>query len=357
LDKYLIDGHKLFWHLDRVADWQAGKLSAPIYVEVSPVSLCNHKCVFCGIDFVRGQDRKLDTKIFLSRLKEMGKLGVRSVMFAGEGEPLLHKDITKFIKTAKSSGLDVSLTTNGSLGSYAVWKEILPSLTWIRFSVDAGTAESYSRVHQVSENQFPKVIKSIKDAVQVKKDLKMGVTIGVQFLMIEENMRSLEEALELFSGIGVDYFSLKPYSLHPQMVNKRDMFYTKNLADKVGRIVDKFRKHTRMNIIFRDEAMEKYGTGKKQFRHCRALPFWGYVSSKGDFYTCSVFIGDERFRAGNVHKQDMRRILFGPKRRQSISLGANKLSVGRECRVNCRMARVNEFLEFLGNKPEHVNFV
>ncbi|MDD5436992.1 MAG: radical SAM protein [Candidatus Omnitrophica bacterium] len=357
MDKYLIDGHKLFWHLDRVTEWQRGNAVSPIYVEISPVSLCNHKCIFCAIDFVRDKDFKLDTDIFCDRLKEMGSLGVRSVMFAGEGEPLLHGGLSRFIRTAKSSGMDVSLTTNGSLGNYKIWKELLPSLTWIRFSVDAGNAESYSRVHKVGAGVFDKVVASIKDAVKVKRDLGLGVTIGVQFLMIEENLKSLEEALKLFSGIGVDYFSLKPYSLHPQMVNKRDTFYTGRIAGRIGRAVEKFRKSSKMNIVFRDTAMEKYARKEKQFKHCRALPFWGYVSSKGDFYTCSVFIGDKRFKAGNVHKEGMRKIFFGKPRADSIAYAVKRLPVNKECRVNCRMARVNEFLEFLENRPEHINFV
>ena len=357
MDKYLIDGHKLFWHLDRVIDWQNKKLVAPVYVEVSPVALCNHKCIFCGIDFVRDRNFKLDTALFCKRLKEMGELGVRSIMFAGEGEPLLHKDLKTFVKTAKNSGMDVSLTTNGSLGDYNIWRELLPSLTWIRFSVDAGNAESYARVHKVGLSVFSEAVKSIEDAVKVKRDLHLDVTIGVQFLMIEENLNSLEEAIRLFSEIGVDYFSLKPYSLHPQMVNKRDMFYTERIAGDIRQLVDRLRKNSKMEIIFRDVSMERYAGKEKKFKHCRALPFWGYVSSKGDFYTCSVFIGDKRFMAGNVHKQDMRSILFGKKRKDSISYAANKLSVGRECRVNCRMARVNEFLEFIDKKPEHINFI
>ncbi len=356
-DNYLIDGHKLFWHLDRVADWQDGKPVAPVYVEISPVSLCNHKCIFCAIDFVRGKDFSLDTEVFCKRLKEMGSLGVRGVMFAGEGEPLLHKDLKIFIETAKRSGMDVSLTTNGTLGNYGTWKDLLPYLTWIRFSVDAGDAKSYSKVHNISESVFKKTVKSIEDAVRVKRDLRLGVTIGVQFLAIEENLKSIGKAVKLFSKIGVDYFSIKPYSLHPQMVNKRDTFYTKQIAGRIRQLVDRFRKSSKMNIIFRDVAMEKYAGKEKQFKHCHALPFWGYVSSKGDFYTCSVFIGDKRFRVGNVHDQNMRDILFGKPREKSIAYASGKLSVGKECRVNCRMARVNEFLEFLENRPEHINFI
>jgi len=59
---------------------------------------------------------RLDTKVFCEKLKQMGLLGVRSIMYAGEGEPLLHKDLPKFVKTTKESGIDVSITTNGTTG-------------------------------------------------------------------------------------------------------------------------------------------------------------------------------------------------------------------------------------------------
>jgi radical SAM protein with 4Fe4S-binding SPASM domain len=288
----------------------------------------------------------------------MGKTGVKSIMFAGEGEPLLHKDMPAFVMTAKENGIDVSITTNGSLGSYALWKEILPFLTWIRFSVDAGTADVHATVHKVSEDAFYKTVKSIDEAVRVKRELGLNVTIGIQFLVIKENIDTMEEAVRLFSGIGVDYFSLKPYSLHPQMINKRDTEYTDNLIRHIEEIVDKYKDNSsKMNIIFRKSAMEKYRDKDRIFRHCRALPFWGYISSKGDFYTCSVFINDERFRTGNIYEDDMEHIFFGDKRKQSIKYGEKDLPIAEECRLNCRMARINEFLGFLERRPEHINFI
>ncbi len=357
MDKYLIDGHKLYWHLDRVKQWQEKRVIPAIYIEVSPVAFCNHKCIFCGIDFAMQKKVQLGTEIFCKRLEEMGKLGVRSVMFAGEGEPLLHKELAKLVRTAKNAGIDVSITTNGTMENHDVWKEILPHLSWIRFSVDAGTALIYAKVHNVPVSWFDKTIGSIKETVRIKKDYNLDVTIGIQFLIIEENLNDIENALRLFSGLEVDYVSLKPYSLHPQMVNKKDVIYTQETMEYVQNIVNKYRGRTKTEINFRKDTLEKYMKKKKNFRHCRALPFWGYISSKGDFYTCSVFIGDERFKVGNIYAEDMQSIMNGKLRRNSILHGEKKLNIEQECRLNCRMAKVNEFLELLEAKPKHINFI
>jgi len=357
MDKYRIDSHKLLWHLDRVLEWQKIRVVPPIYIEVSPVSFCNHNCIFCGIDFARIEKFELKSDYFCKRLEEMGKLGVRSIMFAGEGEPLLHKDLPKFVRVGKEGGIDISLTTNGTLGNYEIWEEILPFLTWIRFSVDAGTPDVHAKVHNVSTNLFPKTVKSIEEAVKVKHKMNLNVTIGVQFLIIDENISDIENAMTLFSGIGVDYFTLKSYSLHPQMIKKMDALYTDGIIKHINEFVDKYRNSSNMNIIFRRKAIRKYMDGNKMYQHCRALPFWGYISSRGDFYTCSVFIGDERFKAGNIYESDMKQIFSGDKRRTSIDYGEKTLLIADECRLNCRMARINEFLEMLENKPEHMNFI
>ena len=355
-DRFRLDGHKLLWHLDRVHAWQQGELVAPLYLEISPTSRCNHRCIFCGKDFARNQTSQLDTSIICQRLSEMGKLGVRSIMFAGEGEPLLHPDLARIVETTKQSGIDVAITTNGSLGNADLWRTILPNLSWIRFSVDAGTAQSYAAVHGVSPTVFDQTIASITAALAVKQELKLPVTIGVQFLILEQNIDEIPQAIQLFAAVGVDYLSLKPYSLHPQMRAKMDVNYALDSADRIQTLVEA-QEAGKMQVIFRKASLTKYAKKERRYSHCRALQFWGYISGDGSFHTCSMFIGDPRFRVGNIYTQNMKEIFFGIERARCIAFAQSELSMEGECRVNCRMARINEFLEFAADKPEHINFI
>lgn len=358
-DSFAIDGHKLYWHLDRVSDWQKNRLIEPIYIEISPISYCNHQCLFCGLDFAHNEQVALDADILMTRIEEMGRLGVKSIMFAGEGEPLLHPRIVEIVAYTQKCGIDVAITTNGMIGNAGIWDKLLPSLTWIRFSIDAATPETYATVHGTPKTTFERTITSLNEAVRVKREHNLSVTVGVQFLMIQQNIPDIEAALNLYSDIGVDYLSFKPYSEHPQMLNKSGFTYSLEMIDVIEKTVNAFliNNKTKTSIIFRKAATKAYSSETQRFNSCCALPFWGYVSSKGDFYTCSVYLNDDRFKVGNIYSETMEAIVFGEMREKSIVFAEHELEIGHECRLNCRMARINEFLNFLDHKPQHINFI
>ncbi|MBF0144176.1 MAG: radical SAM protein [Magnetococcales bacterium] len=356
-DPLHLDGHKLLWHPARVRDWQRQRVIAPLYLEISPVSYCNHRCLFCGVDFQMEKGVRLPEELLCRRLQEMGELGVKAIMFAGEGEPTLHPSLGRFIETGRGAGIDISLTTNGNLGDASFWERILPHLTWVRFSVDAGSPEVYARVHGVAAGMFQRTLANIIRAVALKREGRSRATVGVQILILEENIDDIARALALFSEIGVDYIALKPYSFHPQQLHTKEVHYTAEVIGRLEAILAEFSPRPGTRIVFRKAATLVYAAKGLDFHHCRALPFWGYINAQGEFYTCSVFLGDKRFLAGSIHDQEMKGLFFGPLRSASIAFGERELVIGDECRVNCRMARINEYLEELDHLPLHRNFV
>ncbi len=350
---YGIDGHKLVQHSRRVVDWLNGANVYPIYMEVSPSGACNHRCLFCGLDFMKYQKRFLDVGLLRDRLPEMARLGVNAIQYAGEGEPLLHGDFANIVRYTSAAGIDVGVSTNGVLLDVSMSEKILPHCTWIKVSVDAGKGETYARVHGCRESDFGKVMANMHSAAEIRNDNKYACTLGFQMVVLPENISEAHLLAEEAYGIGVDYIVLKPYSQHPLSGNER----YHDLGIDLSKL-DKIHLHNlegeHFKVIVRDNAFYRI-TEDRKYDRCLALPFWSYVDAGGGVWGCSCFLGDERFYYGNIGENTFEEIWEGGLRKRNLEM-MKSFDVSR-CRVNCRMNRINEYLWDLRHPGGHVNFI
>ncbi|MBL4761328.1 MAG: radical SAM protein [Gammaproteobacteria bacterium] len=364
-DNYSIDAQKLVFHPKRVAswidsrkNWDKAKEVYPLYVEISPVGACNHRCTFCAVDYIGYKSIRLDATLLGERLIEMGHLGIKSIMYAGEGEPLLHKDINNIVKMTADAGIDISFTTNAVLMNDKFIKQSLPLVSWIKVSLNAGTAETYAKVHQTKEKDFDTVIANLRAAVKYKQQNKLGCALGAQILLLPENQDEIVTLAKLCKEIGLDYLVVKPYSQHlfSETTRYENVSYEhySGLADELSSLnTDSF------NVVFRSQAMK---TSSEQlddrYNKCHATPyFWAYVMADGAVYGCSAYLMDDRFDYGNINNNSFKEIWQGEKRFKNWSFIANELNI-KDCRKNCRMDSVNRYLDQLVNTPPaHVNFI
>ena len=364
-DNFGIESQKLVFHPERVAqwlggrqDWQRARSIYPIYMEISPVGACNHRCTFCAVDYIGYKAQRLDVKILADRLAEMGELGVKSIMFAGEGEPLLHKDINEIVKLTVSAGIDVAFTTNGTLMNQAFVERSLPLTSWIKVSINAGTAENYASIHRTKPKDFDLVLSNLRRAVAYKKSEKLTCTLGAQLLLLPENCNEAMILAAICRDIGLDYLVIKPYSQHLLSDTKR---YAELRYDDLLSMAEELAKFNApgFNVIFREQTMKNYSlSDEERYKKCHATPyFWGYIMADGEVYGCSAYLTDQRFAYGNIYRQSFRDIWEGEKRRQNWEYVAQELDIA-DCRKNCRMEAVNQYLNKLTDKPvPHINFI
>lgn len=353
MDKYGIDGHKLNFHPRKIADWLKGKNIYPIYMEISPSGACNHRCTFCGLDFMEYQNRHIDADILMKRIFEMGSVGVKSIMFAGEGEPLLHKQMAEIAVHTKKAGIDVAFTTNATLLTKKFCNRTLSSIEWIKVSINAGIAETYSKIHNAPESHFDLVLKNIAAAVEIRNSEKYSCAIGAQMLLLPENQEEVLALAERMRDIGCDYLVIKPHSQHLLSKTKRYENIKYGDMSELSELLKSFNSD-KFNVIFRIQAIKKLEK-EKPYKHCLALPFWSYITTRGDVYSCSMFLGDERFLLGNIYKQKFRKIWSGKRRQKNMEL--MKTFDVSNCRLCCRMDACNVFLHSLKNPHPHVNFI
>ena len=354
-DRFKIDSHKLMFHPSRIASWLKGENIYPIYLELGPSGACNHRCSFCGVDFIGYKAHFMDYDKLSVRIKEMGELGVKSIMYAGEGEPFLHKRMSDIVLQTKAAGIDVALTTNGVLMTPDNSEKILSATSWIKVSLNAGTAETYANVHCTDKKDFDRVLENLEAAVKIRKKQSSTCTLGAQILLLPENEDEVVGLAEICRNIGLDYLVVKPFSQHPQSESKRykNISYEgyESLADRLNKIcTDKF------SVIFRLNAMKAWDAKEHHYNKCYGLPFWGHVDALGNMWGCSVYLQNERFLYGNIFEQTFEEVWNGEKRMESLQWCSEHLDP-HNCRVNCRMDKINAYLWELKNPGPHVNFI
>lgn len=355
MDRFRIDSHKLLFHPRRVADFLDGADIAPLYMEVSPFGGCNHRCVFCGLDFMGYVPRRLDTTLLCDRLAELARMGLKSVMYAGEGEPYLHRDLPAIIRQAKACGLDNAVTTNGVRMRPAALEGHLAATSWIKVSLNAGTAETYAALHGTNPGDFGTVLENLEAAVALRRRLGASCTLGAQMLLLPENAGEVETLTRTLRAIGLDYLVVKPYSRHPRSRHGRyeDIAY-RDCEDLAGRLAALSTEA--FDVVFRLGAMRKWDDKSHGYARCQALPFWSYLDAAGNVWGCSVYLGDERFLYGNIHEEGFGAIWGGRRRQASLRFCRESLDPAA-CRVNCRMDEINRYLWELTQPGPHVNFI
>ena len=349
----MIDGSKLHLHPDRVAQWleadtwEKAKNVYPIYWEITTSAACNHRCTFCSTDAIGYPAILMDSDILTKRMDEAAQLGVKSVMFAGTGEPLVHKRITGINQAAVSFGLDTAFTTNGVLLDKLKNPEVC---TWIKISLNAGSRDSYAAIHRTDAKDWDKVWANITDAVKRKGNC----TLGVQCVVLPENVYDMKHLAQLCIDAGVDYLVLKPYSQATFMLSHKyeNVDYSKMRAYLQS--VVEFSTKT-FKVIYRGNAINEEIGKKHAYDICRSTPnFWTYTMADGRMFVCSAHLMDERFCIGNLNEQTFQEIWEGEERRKAWEM-MQTFNI-KQCRLNCRMNGPNKYLHQLIHQP-HKSFI
>lgn len=351
-DTIRMDSHKLIFHPDRVAAWQKGELIYPIEMEVGLSGACNHRCIFCAVDYMDYRPQLMDAKLLIQNLKQMGELGMKSIIYAGEGEPLTNPYAVEIFNKTKEYGIDAAVSTNGVLFTEEKARECLKSLTWVRVSIAGATDSTYEKIHQCKRGDLQKALANLQSLVKIKKDQNLNTTLGVQLLLLPDNKDEVLSLAKIIRDIGFDYFTVKPFSQHPSSKSKITVDYSE--AEEIGQELKKY-ENENFSIYFRSQSIENL-TIDKPYNSCEGINFMSYMDAKGNIFPCIVFMGQEEFIYGNIRENSFREIWESDRACQIRSKFTNTF-IHQYCRKTCRLDEINKYLHALKNPHPHVNFI
>ena len=152
----------------------------PRIIELEITNHCNFQCIMCptGVGTAKRERGYMTDEVFYKALDEIALYG-SAIKFVGQGESLLHPQAIRFFCEAKNRGIVTHLTTNGSLLTEEMMKEIVNSacLDSIKFSFQGIDPKGYEILRQ--KDGFDDLMGRISQLYKIRGDRNTPfITIG-----------------------------------------------------------------------------------------------------------------------------------------------------------------------------------
>lgn len=367
----ILDSHKLSFHMDRIKAWENGDKIAPVTVDMALTRACGSMCKFCYATMQESQKRfGIKEHHALNLLDDFAEIGVKGVSLVSDGESTLSKSYATFIEHASSIGIDTGNATNGWEFGPEKSERVLPHLSWLRFTVAAGTPERYADIMYKGPEHtevFDKAIRNIKYAVEFKKKHNLSVTLGIQMVLMPEFKDEIIPFAQLGVDLGVDYAVIKhcsddenntlgiDYSQYESMYNLIET--AENLSNDVTQVIAKWNK-------LKDK-------GESSYKRFYGPPFLlqisgsGLVAPSGMFFQAThskLHIGNfttDRFR--DIYNSDKywnaMNYLASPNFDAQTMMGTLPIQHYISTALDDHIKGVRKIKEAKGDNPLHVNFL
>lgn len=190
-------------------------------VELS--NACNHACLFCTSPNMTRKISRIESGLLARVMQEARDSGVEEIGFYTTGEPFIHKSLEKFVHQANGLGYGyIYISTNGALATPARAKRVIDAgLNSIKFSINAGSRETYRLVH--GSDDWDRVMANLKFVSEYRATLDRPVKLFVTFIITRHTAHELESFRELVGPLVDEIMFHQVHNQSGQMNEAQEM--------------------------------------------------------------------------------------------------------------------------------------
>jgi radical SAM protein with 4Fe4S-binding SPASM domain len=188
-------------------------LSRPIHINFEIVSECNYHCVFCAAQWEKYRLTYLPTVQIKKIIDKLVNAEIYSIFFTG-GEPFIRKDLIEILKYAVDNGMNVTVSTNGSL----ITREVAERLN--KIGVDEvqvslhGLEKTHERITKVP-NSYYLTLRGIEYLHEA------GIGVIVASVGMKTNYRELPQLAREVADMGaIAYRVLRLMPNKPELLDQ-----------------------------------------------------------------------------------------------------------------------------------------
>ena len=220
----------------------------------------------------------------------------------------------------------------------------------------------------VKESAYDRVCQNIRDMVEIKKEKKLNVTIGMQMVLMPQDADQIIPLAKLGKVLRPDYAIIKHCSDNEDGGLGIDYKKYQNLYSKLEE-AEKFSDDEYKVIIKWSKIKQE---GKRSYQRCYGAPFLLQMSGSGLIAPCGMLFNEKykKFHIGNICDDRFINIFHSDRYWKVMKyLSSPNFNAQKMCGSLCLQHKVNETLDdHVKGKidlledtsisfPQHVNFV
>lgn len=347
---------KFVHHQDRIEQLKKGEQTIPLHVQFVPSNRCNNSCSFCpyradGYTNTQMFDPKqmMSTEKIIECLDSFYRMGVRSVLYTGGGEPFCHPDMTRIISETLDRKLDLGLFTNGLALTEKACEE-LGNAAFVRVSLNAHTPDIYTQVHRVEARHFYTVVDNIKQLAYYKSG---DCTLGIGFVVGKENWEGIYKMVDLAKSWGVDNIRISGAS------TTEGYAYFYGFAEEATRLACMAKEDfedenfTVFNLL--GDRLKDMQKTEEISSVCRCKDLICYIGADYNVYLCCILAYNQKGLIGSIKDQSFEQLWNSDEKKEMF----NRFRPEVTCKgYICTYREKNKFIDYCCRvDPKDVNFI
>lgn len=374
---------KATYHTDRIKSLQEGKPIPPTNIQVDLEAYCNDNCPFCSYRADESWNAKamleLITKTKLPMMtdykpigsptkdsslpayfadelpRQLDEAGIPSVTFTGGGESTLWPAYDRIIDNLARYGIEIGLITNGSVLTDHRIEMIAKHYRWIRFSMDACTQETHREMHHTPNLDFERRIGIIKKLVEKRQESgripdndSEGLTIGINFVITDQNFHEIEESCKFYSELGVDYIRFSFMYIDGFGMGQISKENLEKIRPIFRECVEKYSR-PEFTVTPASYKMDSYSHPNDDFETCYMQRFVWALGANCKVYPCCIQKYIPGWELADIRETTLKEMIL------SVHEKMKNLDV-KQC-PPCWMRDRNKAMASAIDRPKHANFV
>ena len=146
---------------------------------------CNLSCPHCYMFSGKQNDNELSTEEIIGLITDYATVAAGNRITISGGEPTIHNDFDKIVKTASGLGLEINLLTNGSLLSESRINFLSKFISSIQISIDGFSEESDAIIR--GAGHFEKALHVVDRFVNQGIETSVAITPTLEMLRKHHN--------------------------------------------------------------------------------------------------------------------------------------------------------------------------